>query len=422
VEGLDICARLDDLHTQTYFVFRGNNTLRIVEEKKTLKNDSLTSYRRCVPFFMRKMQKIFFLACLLALAVGGRTPRVCPCVECDINPKGNIRDNRTWKLHATEIATGARHRVAGIGVAPDRHDIPSPDRQDIPAQAEEEIEDEPNAEVPRLTSIERLFSMEMAELVANNIVSVTGMEEVLKSAHRRYDEHLPEDVHMPPSWYLAKKGACKGKEPKWFTRDYCPKCDYGFEVNPADTKCPRCEEDTRFDHDGKAPRQAYYFEMDDKIKRVFAAKLLARSALPPTDRPMPDKPIGDRELTSAFDGKILQKLYYESEEKTKDETMYFACSNDGVEVEKGVSYTPITAKLLNFPTALRGLLASIWLLGCVLFNPVCVCECVCVCCVCGVCGITVFGVCVIVCARVHVHAQVLPPQVQGLPGHVQADR
>jgi hypothetical protein len=38
-------------------------------------------------------------------------------------------------------------------------------------------------------------------------------------------------------------------------------------------------------------------------------------------------------------------------------------SNDGVEVEKGVAYTPVTAQLYDTPPEVRGLLRSIVLLG-----------------------------------------------------------
>jgi hypothetical protein len=56
-------------------------------------------------------------------------------------------------------------------------------------------------------------------------------------------------------------------------------------------------------------------------------------------------------------------MHYEEDPEIGDRTLYFACSNDGVEVTKNVTYTPITAKLLNLPGELRGMLANIWLLG-----------------------------------------------------------
>ena len=190
------------------------------------------------------MLKLVLVACFLVLVAGGRSSRLCPCVGCEANP---VVDNRTWKAHAAQIANGTRHRAAGIGRAP-AVAVPAPPQ---PAAADEEIEDEG---VP--TTIERAFSMEMAELVANGTVRVSGMEAVLKAAHCRYEGHLPEEVHLPPSWYMAKKEAISGLEPKWFTRDFCPECDHLFALDTADTECPRCEEDTRFDAAGKAPRQA----------------------------------------------------------------------------------------------------------------------------------------------------------------------
>jgi hypothetical protein len=317
------------------------------------------------------MLKLVLFVCLLVFSGATRPFRECPCTECGQNPLGPYRDLRAWKRHAEQIARGTRFRAAGIGreaTAAAAAEIPAAVEQ-ADQHLEEEIEDNPAFEMD--DTEEWHYAMEMAELVANSTATVTGMEAMLKATHKRYEKHLPEGISIPTSWYMAKKLACEGKEPKWFTRDFCPDCDHLFDVDETDTECPRWTAasheskdcNTRFDKHGTAPRQAYYFDMDDKVTRIFTSKLLSSTIFPPTDMPQPDKPMADRELVSAFDGKILQKMYYESDCKTKDETLYFACSNDGVEVEKGVSYTPITAKLLNYPTALRGLLSSIWLLG-----------------------------------------------------------
>jgi hypothetical protein len=71
----------------------------------------------------------------------------------------------------------------------------------------------------------------------------------------------------------------------------------------------------------------------------------------------------NRELRGVFDGSILENLYHKCPDDYKDNTLFFAISNDGVEVTKKTSYTPIVAKLLNLPAEVRGLLSSIWLLG-----------------------------------------------------------
>ena len=46
-----------------------------------------------------------------------------------------------------------------------------------------------------------------------------------------------------------------------------------------------------------------------------------------------------------------------------DSCVFIGQSNDGVEVQKRVTYTPITGKILNFSAKTRGLLQSILLLG-----------------------------------------------------------
>jgi hypothetical protein len=179
------------------------------------------------------MLKLLVLACLLLCALGVGKNRLCPCVPCETREGGNALEIRAWKKHAGEITNGTRARSAGIG-------------RGNPGPAEEEIEDDPPRPVAVELSnadhlgIERHFSMDMSELVANNTVCATGMEAVMKSVHHRYNKHLPEDIHVPTSWYMARKQACHGKEPKWFTRDFCPECDHLFEIDPSDKDCPRC--------------------------------------------------------------------------------------------------------------------------------------------------------------------------------------
>ena len=58
----------------------------------------------------------------------------------------------------------------------------------------------------------------------------------------------------------------------------------------------------------------------------------------------------------------MQRLQDDIGELWKD-CVFLHVSNDGVEVEKGVSYTPVTARLYDLPPSVRGLLRSILLLS-----------------------------------------------------------
>jgi hypothetical protein len=50
----------------------------------------------------------------------------------------------------------------------------------------------------------------------------------------------------------------------------------------------------------------------------------------------------------------VQDLLRTIDEDQRARCLFLALSYDGVEVEKNVSYTPITAKILNFPPKIRG--------------------------------------------------------------------
>ncbi len=70
----------------------------------------------------------------------------------------------------------------------------------------------------------------------------------------------------------------------------------------------------------------------------------------------------ERELRDCFDGSLLND-FLADQVVEQEKALFFTLSNDGVELRKNQSYTPITCKCLNLPPKLRGLLASIWLLG-----------------------------------------------------------
>ena len=275
---------------------------------------------------------------------------LCPCVECEHNP---FVTKAMWRTHAAEIGRGTRARGVCL---PTNELFPSGPAQ-APAE-EEEMEQDTTAEH---------YSAELTELVADGKVGVTGAECILKATHKNYTRHLAKGVTVPPSWFIAKNLATKGKTAQWFTRDFCPKCDHLFQTDKKDVHCPRCDKDTRYrphKKKRKPARQAYYFSMEDKCKRLFAQKILAAATLPATDDAKPRTPIHNRDLNGPFDGSILESLHHECDASCgKNTCLYFALSNDGVEVEKNVAYTPITAKLLNLPPEMRGLLTCIWLLG-----------------------------------------------------------
>jgi len=318
------------------------------------------------------MLKELLLLCLLLASSNlmGRKWRLCPCLECEDCP---VVDPRTWTKHAGEIARGVRRRLGVLDIQPvveEAKDVEVVDNIDV------EVEDNKDEEEDQTATN---YAREIAELVSTGAVGVTAASKILKVTARSYEALLPEEVTIPGSWHQAKKLACKGKEPVYFTRDYCPLCDHPFQVDKHDTHCPRCELDTRYDLRGKAPRQAYYYCMDDKCRRLLLDAYSSARANPPLHAEPPRDTLATRELSGPFDGSILQNLHYERKDQDCDKCWYFAVSNDGVEVEKNVSYTPITAKLLNLPAELRGLLTCIWLLGYVYFCVLCACVlCVCV--------------------------------------------
>jgi len=291
-----------------------------------------------------RCMKAFLFLIFFLLFMG---KRLCPCVPCESNP---VVDNRTWSKHAGEIARGVRQRLH-VAVA---------QRPPLPVDNSPPVDDLGGAEELDQTTLH--YAMEMSELVATGSVKATGMEAVLKSTSRWFQPHLPIEVTVPKSWHRAKNMAVKGKKPVSFTRDFCPGCDHLFAVTPSDVDCPRCNNATRYT-DGVAARQGQYFDVDDKCIRLFATQFTASRTLPPTDQARPSTPMANRELHGVFDGSILEALYHKCPEAYKEFCLFFALSNDGVEVTKKTSYTPIVAQLLNLPAEMRGLLSSMWLLG-----------------------------------------------------------
>ena len=206
------------------------------------------------------------------------------------------------------------------------------------------------------TSAARAFAFEIVDLVARNQLNIQGAEACLKATSKHYQHLLPDDCQIPSTWHRCKKSALDGHEPKYFTRDFCPVCDHLFDAEANDKVCPfmGCGS-ARFTRKGKAIRQAFYFDLEDKVRRMYGSVFTATQAAYGTARLAPTDTPQARELTDAWDGAILSSLHHENKDANKEDILYFAQSNDGVEVQKNISYTPITAKLLNLPVKLRGI-------------------------------------------------------------------
>jgi hypothetical protein len=143
------------------------------------------------------------------------------------------------------------------------------------------------------------------------VVNVTGAEAMLKIQHAYYSDHLPEEINMPKSWYRAKNLAVGEREPVCLKRHYCVLCDHLFSEELTDTLCPACTDEddipvphTRFDPQGNPIRRAYFFELADKIRRLFSHRVTAKAlGYGHAYRPS-SGPVDNRELKDCWDGTI----------------------------------------------------------------------------------------------------------------------
>ena len=281
----------------------------------------------------------------------GRGIRPCPCAA----HKGALVPYHVWRRHVQKIATGdlvrweetedfegpaagpaEEYKEGSVGVEVEDHDRG-------PWGGEELTVDPIDA-----------YASEIAELVARNRVTATGAEAMLKATFRHYDHVLPDTHSLPGTWYQCRSKALAGNKAKYFIRDLCVGCDYLFPLDPLAQECPsqrcgkpRCK-------DGRPQRQAYYYDIADKVRRLYGSKYSARHAAYGTSRDPPRGGVENRELHDCWDASILGALFHALDDPEKCHYLYLAQSNDGVEVEKNVTYTPITAKLLNLPPDLRG--------------------------------------------------------------------
>ena len=73
--------------------------------------------------------------------------------------------------------------------------------------------------------------------------------------------------------------------------------------------------------------------------------------------------MANRELRDVYQGSSMVDLFHNEPDEGKAEWLYASLTNDGVEVTKNVSYTPIVMKWFNLPPHLRGNLGAFFLIG-----------------------------------------------------------
>lgn len=243
--------------------------------------------------------------------------------------------------------------------------VSSPDSGAEAADGQAAVDEEASAQQAAL-----LFAMQIAEQVGMGAMSPTGAMAALAIFKEWYESQHPGEFPVR-SWYLCKKMALGVDSKKWVVRDFCPVCDHRFPANdPSVVSCPRCRVTpaspavSRFDAGGKSLRVAVYWSLPKLLKTLFSSPLLAKSAHWGTAHQRDDEsPIRERHMSDIWDGALMQKLHYDNTDPAKEDFLYFYLSCDAVEVQKGLSPTPLTGLLLNFDPAIRGLLSSVFLFG-----------------------------------------------------------
>lgn len=82
---------------------------------------------------------------------------------------------------------------------------------------------------------------------------------------------------------------------------------------------------------------------------MFSKKYIAREFSYASTREAEDVSLNLRELRDIWDGSILHNLA----DVMNEDTLVLQQSNDGVEVQKNLSYTPVVFKFLNLPPSIR---------------------------------------------------------------------
>jgi hypothetical protein len=224
----------------------------------------------------------------------------CPCAA----HKNELAPYSTWHRHAQEIARGQRRRW-------DPRETSDDVAGDDGGVVVDEVVVEPAVD-PTLVH----YSTEVMELVARGVVGVTGAEAMLQIQHANYHQHLPDGVDMPKTWYKAKKSGMKGRESLCIPRDFCTLCDSLFPKDAKVVNCPnpkttcKTTPNTRFDLTGKPLRRAYYFEIADKLKRLYSLPATAEALAYGFEHEPAEGGMQSRELRDCWDASILQVISY----------------------------------------------------------------------------------------------------------------
>ena len=293
----------------------------------------------------------------------------CWCVDCE----GKAKPARTENRHRKKPRFTAVVPLQDEGHLPPNIHAPAPPEPPVPPALVDSSEDGDSS-----PDNDTIFAHQVIDTVANNNVNLAGANAFLKAMLSCYGTTLREAGHDPPSsMYRAEKLAKAFKSPaRYIPRDFCPKCGWCFPVDADVRTCRRCSSfggtTTRCDPATRKPwKQAYYLDVEQKIQSIFSSKYLF-SQLQYFKEPRPRGSVADemadRELTDVWDGEVLERLFHNYEgpgHEKKNQFLYFSLCADGVEVKKrqDATYTPVTAKLLNWPPALRRLNTTIFLLA-----------------------------------------------------------
>ena len=278
----------------------------------------------------------------------------CFCIEC----KGAPVPNSTYYRHRRDrpVISNDNEPIASAAT-PQAH-------VDGDGVIDEESKSGPDTDT--------LFALRVCENVSQHGLNLRAADGVLKAFEVSYGETLHEaGLYPPKSMYLAEKRA-RGYvgAANFVPRDFCSQCGWCYPVCKDMKTCQRCSEHgvttERFDTSGKPKSQAFYLDIEAKLKSIFGSDYLFDELNFGKARPRPQVKIADRELTDVWDGEVMERLYHDytgPDTENKDKFLYFALCADGVEVKDSKSYTPVTAKLLNWPPELRRLNGTIVLLG-----------------------------------------------------------
>lgn len=275
----------------------------------------------------------------------------CPCADCQYSPK----PPRTQQRHCEQIASGRRLRAPPPSLVAEEPEEKVEDNEQGLQESDSESEEDG-------LEVDIKVAKELRDVVARGLATQQGMEAISKIYFGNYAHHLPEGIQMPSSWYRVRTLAGSDQaSPLFYTRDFCPSCDTLYPEDRAVLECPSqvCKKTDRFNNKGKPVRLAFYFDLEERLQRIFAQKYVAREMRYSSTREVEDVPLSQRELRDVWDGTILHDM----QNILDEDTIVLQQSNDGVEVQKNVSYTPVVFKYLNLPPSIRSRFGTMLLLA-----------------------------------------------------------